>query len=105
MTEPAADPQHLPPRRHQRVEIEAEVTFRRAGKLNFRVRIYDVSPEGCRAEFVDRPELGERVWIKFDGMHSLEADICWIAGPKTGMRFAQPIHPAVFDSLLARLRN
>jgi hypothetical protein len=38
-------------------------------------------------------------------MHSLEADICWIAGPKTGMRFAQPIHPAVFDSLLARLRT
>jgi len=103
VTEPAADP--LPRRRHERVEVEAEVTLRRTGKLNFRVSVYDVSPDGCRAEFVDRPELGERVWIKFDGMHSLEAQICWVAGPKTGMRFVQPIHAAVFGTLIARLRG
>jgi len=56
------------------------VTLRRSGRLNFRVRIYDISPEGCRAEFVERPELHELVWIKFEGMHSLEAVVCWIAG-------------------------
>jgi hypothetical protein len=106
VTEPAAKPIRAPSeRRHERVEVEAEVALRRSGKLNFRVRVYDISPEGCRAEFVERPELGERVWIKFDGMHSLEATICWIAGARTGMRFAQPIHPAVFDSLLARVRR
>ena len=105
MTEPAAKrPSRISsPRRHERVSVEAEVTLRRSGRLSFRVRIYDISPEGCRAEFVDRPELDERVWIRFEGMHSLEAVICWIAGSKTGMRFVQPIHSAVFEHLLVRI--
>ena len=106
MTEPASKP--LPnnaPRRHERVAVEADVTLRRSGRLNFRVRVYDISPEGCRAEFVERPELGERVWIKFDDLHSLEAIICWVAGTKTGMSFVRPIHSAVFDLLLARVRR
>ena len=32
-------------------------TLRRPGKQNFRVRAYDVSPEGCKVELVDRPDL------------------------------------------------
>ena len=105
MSEPASTPPIREPsaRIHRRVAVNAEVAFRRSGKLNFRVSVYDISPEGCRAEFVERPELGERVWIRFEGMHSLEATICWIAGSKTGMRFAQPIHPAVFETLVSRL--
>jgi len=103
VTEPAKPPRSL--RIHERIALDAEVTLRRSGRLNFRVRIYDISPEGCRAEFVERPELHELVWIKFEGMHSLEATICWIAGSKTGMRFAQPIHRAVFEHLLARIRT
>jgi hypothetical protein len=98
---PAADAPS--PRSHERTSVEAEVGLRRTGKLNFRVRVFDVSPGGCRAEFVDRPEVGERVWVKFDGMDMIEASVCWIAGAKTGIRFARPIHGAVFDMLLHRL--
>ena len=104
MTQHAAKPPPLP-RIHERVEVDAEVTLRRSGRLNFRVRIYDISPEGCRAEFVERPEFEERVWIRLDGMHSLEATVCWIAGSKAGMRFVQPIHRAVFEHLLERIRS
>jgi hypothetical protein len=92
------------PRRHDRSSVEAEVSLRRAGKLNFRVRLFDLSPAGCKAEFVERPELYEQLWVKFDGMEAIEAIVCWIAGSKVGMNFTRPIHPAVFALLLERLR-
>jgi len=92
------------PRGYERVSVEGEVAMRRAGKLNFRVRIYDISPDGCKAEFVDRPDLGEQLWVKFDGMEALEADVRWIVAAKAGLKFARPIHAAVFDMLLTRLR-
>ena len=93
------------PRIHERVSVEGEVALRRAGKMHFRVHVYDLSPEGCRAEFVDRPDFNEQLWIKFDGMEALEANVRWIAGSSAGLRFARPLHAAVFDLLVARLRG
>jgi hypothetical protein len=92
------------PRRHERVSVGGEVTMRRAGKLNFRVHIFDLSPDGCKAEFVERPELGEQLWIKFDGIEALEASARWIASSKMGLKFTRSLHPAVFDLLAVRLR-
>jgi hypothetical protein len=92
------------PRQHERVSVEGQVTMRRSGKLNFKVHVYDLSSKGCKAEFVERPELGEQLWIKFEGIDALEAEVRWIIGAKTGVHFARPIHPAVFDLLLERLR-
>lgn len=92
------------PRRHERVSIEAEVMMRRAGKGQFQVRVYDVSPDGCKAEFVDRPDLHELLWIRFPGMEALEASVRWIAGPNAGLAFVRPIHQAVFDLMVARLQ-
>jgi len=91
------------PRRHDRVEVAAEATLRRIGKLGFRVRLFDLSPAGCKAELVDRPELAEDVRIKFDAMDSIGGSICWIAGTKVGIRFDRPIHDAVFTLLVQRL--
>ncbi|MDP9424258.1 MAG: PilZ domain-containing protein [Pseudomonadota bacterium] len=60
----------------------------------------DVSNTGCRLDAVDRPEVGERVWIKFEGLESIESTVCWVAGFKVGLKYCNPIHPAVFDRLL-----
>lgn len=92
------------PRLHHRISVGAEVTLRRAGKLSFRVRVFDVSPDGCKAEFIERPELKEQVWVRFDGIDALEAQVCWVVGAKAGLKFVRPIHAAVFDLLLQRLR-
>jgi hypothetical protein len=91
------------PRSHQRVSVDGQVTMRRAGKVSFRVHIYDLSPDGCKAEFVERPELHEQLWIKFDGLEALEASVRWIAGARAGVKFVRPLHQAVFDLLVARL--
>jgi hypothetical protein len=92
------------PRRHERISLDADVSLRRIGKAGFRVALTDVSPDGCKVELVERPSLGERVLIKFDGLEPLEADVCWVEGHTAGLVFANAIHPAVFELLVERLR-
>ena len=56
-------------------------------------------------EFVERPRLDETVWVKFDGLDAVESSVCWIKGHDVGIEFARPIHAAVFDVLVQRLRG
>ena len=78
--------------------------MRRAGFPNFCVQIDDVSEEGCRIEFVDRPNLNERVWVKFQGLTAIEGSVAWVKDHSAGIEFDRPIHPAVFEDLISRLR-
>lgn len=96
-----ADPKQ-DPRRSARIELSAEIKLRRAGQSGYRVKIHDISPDGCRAAFVERPKLDERVWVKFQGMDALEAIVCWVRDLEVGLEFENSIHPAVFDLLVAR---
>jgi PilZ domain len=87
-------------RRAHRVCLDAEVGIRRAGAHAFRVSIFDVSPVGCKIEFVERPALEERVWVKFDGLEALEGTVRWVRGHVGGVQFHTPMHEAVFQRLL-----
>ena len=58
---------------------------------------------GCRIEFVERPAVSEVVWVKFDGLESIEARVCWLEGFVAGVEFVRPLHAAVFEELLTRL--
>ena len=89
-------------RRTERVAFDAQVALRRSGQLNYRVRVFDASPLGCRLEFVERPQLEERVWVKFDRLDAIEGVVCWVDGFCAGVEFAKPMHPAVFDSLVPK---
>jgi hypothetical protein len=91
-------------RRSDRVQLSAFVALRRSGQLNYLVRILDASLHGCRVEFVERPKLDEQLWVKFDGLQPLEAEVCWVDGVTAGLNFLRPIHPAVFAGLIAGAR-
>ena len=67
------------------------------------VNVYDISQQGCRIEFVERPRLDEKVWVKFEGLDAIESTICWLKGAEAGVEFVRPIYLAVFDSLVRRL--
>jgi hypothetical protein len=95
----------LTPRRSERHVLEAEVSLRRSKQLSYRVRVFDASLHGCRVEFVERPAIAEQLWVRFDGLQPLEAEVCWIQGFSAGVSFLQPIHPSVFDRLIAGLRR
>jgi len=97
------EPKQHWPRRFERTVLTAEVSMRRLGKHTFRVQVFDVSPDGCKLELVDKPRVDEHVLVKFDALEALEAEVCWIEGNHAGLRFEKCIHPAVFDLLLERL--
>ena len=98
------DPVAETPRQHERVSLKAQISLRRAGRANFVVQTTDVSPTGCRVEFVDRPSVGERHFLKFEGLEVLEAKVRWVKGFSAGVEFTRPIYPPVFELLVARLR-
>lgn len=88
----------------ERLEIAAEVSVRRSGRISYSVRTSDLTRLGCKCEFVERPGIRERVWVKFVGLESLPSEVCWIAESSVGLKFNTPIHPAVFELLLDRLQ-
>jgi len=93
------------PRRSARVRIGGEVQLRRSGQHNYVVQVFDISREGCKIEFVERPRLDETVWVKFEGLEAIEATVCWVEGFSAGVEFLRPIHPAVFELLVERVRE
>lgn len=92
------------PRRSERVPLSANVSLRRPGQPSFPVRLFDASPEGCKIECIGRPAEGDKIWVKFDGLETLEAEVCWVVESEMGVNFAKPMHPAVFDLLVERLQ-
>jgi hypothetical protein len=93
------------PRKSQRVTLDAEVSLRRIGQNNYRVRLFDASAEGCRVELVERPRIGEQVLIKMPGLETLDAKICWVDEFVAGLSFDKPFHPAVVDRIVERARH
>ncbi len=87
-------------RRLARAELTAEVGLRRSGVRPFRVRIFNASKEGCRIEFVERPAVGELVWVKFDGLEAIEGTIRWVEGHVGGVLFSRPMSDAVFSQVV-----
>lgn len=102
LPEQPASKEHQP-RNSERIALTAEVSMRRLGRANFRVGVFDASPGGCRIDLVERPSEGERVLVKFEGLESLEAEVCWVDGFTAGLKFVKPMHPAVFDLLVERI--
>lgn len=92
-------------RKGLRIDIVATVRLRQAGDSGFPTKVFDLSLEGCRLEFVEPPQLGETIWLGFEGQESLEASVRWVKGNVAGLEFAQPVHPSVFDMLVNRLRS
>jgi len=92
------------PRQAERSSVTAQVKVRRIGQPNYSVPMFDLSPEGCRIEVIERPRVGEQLMVKFQGLEIVRAEVCWIEGFIIGLKFERPLHPAVFDLLVARLQ-
>ena len=86
-------------RQFERMNLLAEVGMRRSGIHPFRVHLFDTSRYGCKIEFIERPMVGELVWVKFDGLEALEATVRWVEGHVGGVLFQRPIHEALFSRL------
>ena len=90
-------------RKTARTPIAAEVHLRRSGEISYTVNAYDMSEHGCKVEFVERPWLGETVWVKFDGIEALRSTVRWTGDFAAGLEFERPIDARVLETLMRRL--
>ena len=101
---PVAQAKQRHPRQHERIALKATVSMRRRGSSNYAVTSSEISRSGSRVEFVERPCIGDLHWIKFEGLEALEVRVRWVASFSAGVEFTRPMHPAVFETLIAKLK-
>ena len=87
-------------RRGERLPVRTAAQCRRGG-LRETVEVLDLSPGGARVRAVAPLRTGFAIWIRLSGIAPLEARVVWTRDFESGCEFAHPLHPAVFDSLIA----
>jgi hypothetical protein len=90
-------------RKAARTVVPGEIGLRVAGRTSYKVRVLDLSTNGCKVEFVERPNVGDQMLVKFEGLEVMGASVAWAGGHLGGLEFDRPMHPAVLDLLIARL--
>ena len=91
--------------RAARVPLQCEIGFRRHGDARYRIDLIDFSVEGCCISPPVKVEVGERIFLRFAQIEAIQGRVAWIDGWKVGVKFDQPFHPAVFESVVERLRG
>jgi hypothetical protein len=89
-------------RESERLPVMLRAKMKRLGRSGFEVPVSDIGTSGCKVEFADRPDIGETVSLRFDGLDSLEATVRWITDRNCGLDFVHPLHSAILDMLLTR---
>lgn len=90
-------------RRQRRVAVAMAARLRDRASNKYDVHLRDLSVTGFRAEAHYGLDAGGIVWLTIPGMNGLEATIAWRRGNVIGCHFRQPLHPAVFDHIVATL--
>ena len=93
----------IKPRRGERVQLRADVDFRRSGDHRYRVNILDFSPEGCRIESPVTVSVGDTIWISLPGLESIQGQVCWVKQWTVGVEFVRPLYPSVFAMVRDRM--
>jgi hypothetical protein len=88
-------------RRALRKGVKMRARLRDRGATRFEVDVVDLSLSGFRAETSFTMWPGTSVWLTMPGLASLEAKVAWRDGVTYGCAFAKPLHPAVFDHIVA----
>ncbi len=105
MTEPALESPDGQPgedlRRALRKSVRMRAHLRDRGQTRFEIEVTDLSMSGFRAETSFTLWPGTVVWLTLPGLAALEAVVAWRDKFKYGCAFAKPLHPAVFDHIVA----
>lgn len=90
-------------RRKSSRENEGVAAACRVRGIAYRARLSEVSPVGCCAEMASDIALpGERVLLQLGRLLVLPAVVRWVAGGKTGLEFANPLHGAMLNQFARR---
>ena len=71
------------------------------GNTRFEIDVVDLSVTGFRAQTSFTLWPGTTVWLTLPGLAALEAVVAWRDKFRYGCAFSKPLHPAVFDHIVA----
>lgn len=89
-------------RRHDRVPVAIEVLMRQRGFHAVAARLIDFSSFGCQLEGPALFRNDAQIWVRLPGLESLPVNLAWRRGPRLGLEFITPLHPAVAARFLPR---
>jgi len=85
----------------ERLALRLNATMRDGTKTRVRVRVIDMSTNGCRVECTSSVEDGSWVWLSIAGLETQFCRVVWHCQEFVGLQFERPLSQAVFDKLLA----
>lgn len=99
---PIIDIEPTPPqtRRAPRIGFELPVRCRR-GVIRSTVMLRDMTTHGARIEGLEQLHLDEAITLLLPGLQAKEAYVAWSREKSAGLEFDRPLHPAVFEQLVA----
>ena len=95
----------FPWHRDPRIALKADIHVRRLGNRKGGVTLHDLSKTGCKVEVQEILAPGELVWVSLPGLQPVEGRVAWTDTWVIGVKFANPLHPAVLDALLPRMKK
>lgn len=92
-------------RKSERVPIELGAGLRQRGGSGVSIQIVDLSISGFRASTHLCLHPGTDVWLRLPGLEAYQAKVAWTKGQYVGCAFERPLHPAVLDMIVRRIRG
>ena len=89
----------------ERKSVGITAQLREFGGTRMDVEVHDLSRTGFLTSCVFNVPVGARVYLTLPSFSAFEAVVAWRDKKGFGCRFDQPLHPAVFDMIVARHRN
>jgi hypothetical protein len=99
MAQPAQS--HEERRRVLRLALRLNATMRDGTRSRVKVRVIDMSVQGCRIECSATIEDDSWVWLSIAGLENQFCRVAWHCQEFIGLEFEKPLSDAVFDRLLA----
>ncbi|MEH3035308.1 MAG: pilus assembly protein PilZ [Sphingomonas adhaesiva] len=97
----SADSESEESRHALRRAVTMRAHLRDRGTTRFEIDVIDLSVTGFRAQTSFTLWPGTTVWLTLPGLAALEAVVAWRDKTRYGCAFSKPLHPAVFDHIVA----
>jgi len=87
-------------RKVERTALRLTATMRDGTRSRVKVRVIDMSTNGCRIECSSSVDDDSWVWLSIAGLENQFCRVVWHAHEFIGLEFERPLSEAVFEKLL-----
>ena len=92
-------------RKAERRIVNLAARLREPGASVSDIEVQNLSTDGFMAQGEVDVEPGSHVWLKLEGLEPQNCRVVWIEDGKAGFEFANPLHPATVELLVAAGRK